>query len=293
MFHHLHTILALPLLLAPISTAEELHVPRDHATINAAIKAAEDGDHVLIAPGTYVERLDTRGKAITIQGEQGPETTIIDASGQGRASAVTCRSSETARTRLINLSFTRGLGQMNIKRGEIMGGGAMVIDASPTFIGCIFRDNFARYGSGGGIAITGGTPCFIDCRITGNSAQHIGGGLLAKECSPLFLRCIFDGNTGENGGGAYLWHDCQPTFESCLFTNNEASLFGGGLYIWKSTPLLSACRFNGNTAPEGAGICNLAGFPILIDSEFAPDQDIKHAQMHALLEEAAVAPDNP
>ena len=283
-------ILALLLLPPSISRAEELHVPGEHATIKAAIKAAEDGDHILVAPGTYIERLNSKGKAITIQGEQGAEATIIDATGQGRDSAMTCNSSETSSTRLINLTFTGGLGQMNMTRGEIMGGGALVVDASPTFIQCIFRDNFARYGSGGGIAITGGSPCFINCRITRNKAEHIAGGLLAKECNPLFLHCLFDGNSGPCGGGAYIWHDGLPTFESCTFTHNEASLFGGGIFNWKSTPLLNSCEFRGNIAPEGAGICNLAGAPILIATEFGPDQDIKHAQASALLEEPTPAP---
>ena len=124
-------ILALLLLPPSISRAEELHVPGEHATIKAAIKAAEDGDHILVAPGTYIERLNSKGKAITIQGEQGAEATIIDATGQGRDSAMTCNSSETSSTRLINLTFTGGLGQMNMTRGEIMGGGALVVDASP------------------------------------------------------------------------------------------------------------------------------------------------------------------
>ena len=233
---------------------------------------------------TYQERLDTRGKAITILGTDCAKTTIVSGAGPGRGSTLTCDSNETAATRLANLTFTGGKGQMNTNRGEIMGGGLLVKDASPIFIGCVFRDNNAQYGSGGGVAITGGSPIFLDCDIVSNRSDNIGGGVLAKESSPLFIRCRIADNTSPCGGGFYIWHDCLPTFESCEFTGNSAVLSGGGIFNWNAAPILNGCSFIGNQSPIGAAICNLSGAPAIQDTSFGPEQVIKHAQVHPLLE---------
>jgi len=45
-----------------------INVPEDHATIQAAVDAAEPGDLVLIAPGTYNEAVDVTTDDITIRG---------------------------------------------------------------------------------------------------------------------------------------------------------------------------------------------------------------------------------
>lgn len=288
--HILNRTAFLPLLLASLATAAELRVPADHPTIQQAIKAATDGDVIDIAAGTYQERIDTDGKAITLRGTGEASETVIDGSGAGRGSALTCSSSESERTRLVNLTFTGGLGQMNTNRGEIMGGGILIVDASPIFIGCVIRDNNSQYGSGGGIAITGGTPCFLDCLVERNASDHIGGGLLAKETGAIFARCRFHSNRSRSGAGAYLWRESLVTFEGCDFIDNVATGYGGGLFSWSSSPILNECLFRGNTATGGAAICNLAGAPILISTSFDADQDVKHSQAPPSLAASAPSP---
>ena len=43
----------------------------DHATIQAAVAAATDGDVILIQPGTYSECVDLGGLDLTLEGEEG------------------------------------------------------------------------------------------------------------------------------------------------------------------------------------------------------------------------------
>jgi len=80
--------LRLPLLLlvaAASLIADTINVPGDYARIQEAIDAALGGDTVLVAPGTYEERIDFKGKSVTVQSEHGPEVTVIDAEYLGTA----------------------------------------------------------------------------------------------------------------------------------------------------------------------------------------------------------------
>ena len=69
-------------------------VPTNYPTIQSAINAANNGDTVLVSPGTYVENINFNGKAITVTSSSGPVTTIID--GNHNGTVVTFNHSETA-----------------------------------------------------------------------------------------------------------------------------------------------------------------------------------------------------
>jgi pectin methylesterase-like acyl-CoA thioesterase len=55
-----------------------IHVPADQRTIQAAIDAAQNGDTVLVAPGTYYENLQIQNKSITVRSDKGAAQTILD-----------------------------------------------------------------------------------------------------------------------------------------------------------------------------------------------------------------------
>ena len=89
------------------AAADQLHVPGDYPTIQAAIDAAVDGDVVVVAAGTYNEAIDFLGKAITVYGTDGPDVTIIDATGLN-SSVVKCVNFEGLDTVLRNFTITGG-----------------------------------------------------------------------------------------------------------------------------------------------------------------------------------------
>ncbi len=69
------------LLLLP-ATAATLQVgpTATYTTINAALTASNAGDTISVAPGTYAEAIDLRGKTISLVSQEGPYSTTISTS---------------------------------------------------------------------------------------------------------------------------------------------------------------------------------------------------------------------
>ena len=83
------------LLLRSVLVAESIQVPQHYETIQAAIDAAETGDTIHVASGTYRERIELKpGILVRSVGQNGKgklglqraEATIIDGGGKGRNS---------------------------------------------------------------------------------------------------------------------------------------------------------------------------------------------------------------
>ena len=67
-----------------------------YPTIQAGIDAASNGDTVLVAPGTYVENIYFKGKAITVTSSGGAAATIIDGGGVPGTGTVNFQSPESS-----------------------------------------------------------------------------------------------------------------------------------------------------------------------------------------------------
>ena len=86
--------------------AATIRVPGDQPTIQAGIDAASDGDTVLVAPGTYFENIDFKGKGITVRSSSGPEVTVIDGNQTGQV--VRFDSGETIDSIIEGFTITNG-----------------------------------------------------------------------------------------------------------------------------------------------------------------------------------------
>jgi predicted outer membrane repeat protein len=251
---------ALP--LADAARADTLDVPAQCATIQAAIVAAEPGDTVLVAPGTYVETIDFLSKAITVESSGGAEVTTID--GNGGGSVVSFVTGEEPTSVLRGFTITGGTGSHYEPALTLVGGGVRAIETNPTVRECVITGNTA--GLGGALFVTGNgvhTPLVIEnCDIVENSSTVGGGGLAADYAAGLdVLGCTLAGNTtAGNGGGFRVTRGSSlRLFDSVIEDNSAAQLGGGGRYtsdaygFWPFLEVLR-CTVAGNTAVSGGGL---------------------------------------
>jgi hypothetical protein len=76
----LSALLVAPMFLISIPAhANDLNVPDDFPTIQAALDAAVPGDTVRVAPGTYLDAFRYRGKAVSVVAQKGPDVTTLKA----------------------------------------------------------------------------------------------------------------------------------------------------------------------------------------------------------------------
>ena len=216
------TLSILALLLIFSSTglnARIINVPDDFETIQAGINEAEDGDTVLVHPGTYAENTDFTGKNILVAslllttGDAAYiDSTIIDGNRSG--TVVTLANEETEAAKLVGFTIRNGMVEEN----------------------------------GGGISIIGASPEIRNCHIIENSAGSRGGGIfISQECSPLFKECIIAGNLSVDcGGGVAVDDHACPRLENCLICGNMTDGFEGWYLAAEngSYPILINCTMS-------------------------------------------------
>jgi parallel beta-helix repeat protein len=236
-------LLLMVVLFSPFADGKIIYVdddgPADFSTIQAAIDDANDGDTVVVAPGTYTGEgnrdIDFKGKAITVKSEDGPQTCIIDCQGteDDPHRGFYFHSGEDTNSILQGFTVTNGyirqdggaiycnmsspsiinciISNNNAIRARVKGGGIALIESEAHIIYCVVRNNIARQGNGGGIYIS-------------NNGGQI----------PRITRCIISGNTaiaaprfGGDGGGVALFGNGYLL--NCVITGNRAGYWGGGI----------------------------------------------------------------
>lgn len=226
-----------------------------YASVQAAVDAAQPGDVIKVAEGTYtgvhhLPSLDTATftatqivaitKSITIRGGYSgtdwnlpdPEAhpTILDAGGQGRVMVIV----------------------------------------------------------GNGI-----TPIIEGLRLTGGDAAglagdiywgyDVGGGVYAYRAAPKLKNNWVFSNTAQDGGGLFLHEDIiyedSAYLESNQVLSNSASLRGGGLYLAGGRLTVTACRIADNKSAGGGGLFLAGGSPTLIGNVIA-DNEVEGTYSH-------------
>jgi hypothetical protein len=143
-------ILTLLLIIGTRVKAEIRRVPSQYSDIQLAVRDCNDGDVIIVYPGTYFETINFSGKNIVLTSTDpnDPEIvadTIIDADGDG--SVVTFENGETSQAVLTGFTITGGFGTLNTDLNPevriLWGGGVYCLQASPTITNNVFTGNNA------------------------------------------------------------------------------------------------------------------------------------------------------
>ena len=267
---------------AAAAAAATRHVPAQYPNIQAAINDCNDGDTVIIAPGTYTgpgnRDIDFLGKPITVRSIDPNDAdivaaTIIDCNGLGRAFYF--HNGEDANSILAGLTITNGQ-QTTSPGGAIdcygsgthplvvncvitgnsasMGGGVYCYSSGITLDGCIISENSAFSTTGGGIHCNESNIVLINCTITNNTtltgAFRYGGGIYLSGGSGLISHCVISDNSAWRGGAIASSSENLQVHHSFI-TDNFANQYGGALYLMRGASTFNCCTIAGNSIFSG------------------------------------------
>jgi formylglycine-generating enzyme required for sulfatase activity len=173
----------------------DLMVPSEYPTIQSAIAAAQAGDRVVVAPGTYREQVNLSGKDIRVVATGGPSVTAID--GEGLRTVIV-GSGEPASCVVDGFTIRNGWDS-----GYDPGGGVRLSGSSASFVRCWFIDNSvvgpAWWGSAAWRS-EHGSPSVSECVFRGNDSAGAAVGIFHYLSGGIaVLDCVFEDNIASRG----------------------------------------------------------------------------------------------
>lgn len=215
-------------------TGRVLDYPGIYGSLQATVSAAQDGDKVAIAAGTYTvpAPIQIGARRIVVAGA-GPKATTLIATG-----------------------------------GEIFRLNPVTSANALAIVGMTLRDgsSFGDPGKGGAVTVQAihatAVWSVLDCRFVGNAAVR-GAAIFAVGGQARIERCTFEGNDfiGPGQGGVVFLASClSAQLSECVFVRN--GVVGGGapnevgaLYSFAGNNLVVRfCDFVENTAASSGGL---------------------------------------
>jgi hypothetical protein len=268
------TLLCSVALLASSAQAATLHVPADYPTIQAGIDAAQAGDTVLVAPGTYRDyetRVLSGGglwtscaflkDAVLLKSESGAAVTFIDLDIISGPSAIGI----IARFLPSNLTTVEGF---NINGHDRALGAYDWQCGNLTIRSCVLKD-FEGGGSVGGAVIVVGNGSIYDTEFSNCKASSAGAVWFTDGHLDL-VNCVIRDchNTSvygyETGGGVV-----STALVDCQFLNNTSAVGSGAVTVGLTTgqTLIRGCLFKGNVNNGvGPGALGLGLGPKIVEN---------------------------
>lgn len=249
-------LLALGLVLVPAVPRAATHpVPGGAPTIAAGLAAAAEGDTVLVAPGTYRERVVLPSN-VTLRGDGPPGAVTIDAALGGPCVDVR---SGGPQTRLEGCRLVGGRG--GVDPGGTAGGALRIEGGLLAVADCTFDDGQAAFG--GGSAAIAAAVTFRRCTWRLGSATF-GGGHFQSAGHLTLEDALLDGPRATAGGGLYVTNGATVTVQEAIVRGARSSGDGAGAHLDACVATLSLVRFEDALAGgRGGGLLIAAGGQVL------------------------------
>jgi N-acetylneuraminic acid mutarotase len=271
------------------SYLDTIHVPADYATIQEAIDAANNGNTVLVADGTYLENINFKGKAITVAShflndgnEAHIENTVIDGSQPANpdtGSVVSFLNGEDTSSVLCGFTITGGTGNYSLTFDVRAAGGIGVYLSGAKICNNIIEYNSVTHTNalGGGIQVYApdGDIVIIRNNIIKNNYLNgtypYGGGISLGNSGLTYIVAnkIIDNNAigsyASGGGIDVTASHHQVIIKNNYIKGNITSLngYGGGgidLFQWEAPVFVSNNLIVDNSGNWGGGV--LVDYPV-------------------------------
>ena len=255
--------------------AEVINVPADYPAIQTAINAAQNGDTILVAPGTYNEsNINFNGKDVVVRSASGPEVTILDTSNSTDEYCFQLTSGEPISSEISGFTITgssKGIrivgSSATIHNCTFQGGTQRQIHVDSVFYtqrvlidGCRFFNQNVAGESQGVIYFSRGQSqidilprsTIQNCVFTGIEFNSGGStSCIRSNFYPLEIEgSVFTNNTSQNICEITVYQQTSSIVSNCDFRNNNVS---GNIFAASQNDMVVAdCTFESNQMTSGS-----------------------------------------
>ncbi len=243
----------------PDDSGDGLSWASAYQSLQTALAAAQPGDQIWVATGTY-KPTATADRTISFIMKENVKIYGGFTSGQG---SLTGRDPNPATNGTvlsgdIGAENDNGDNSYHIIFNDKNGLTAAAVLDGFTLTG----GNAERSGgssSGGAMYNDNSSPSVTNCAFFNNSANLFGGAIYNYESNPVLTNCSFVSNSANYGGALYI-NKSSPTLTNCSFLNNAANIKGGAIRSnFESNTTLTNCSFLGNSAISEGGAMLTSG----------------------------------